>query len=494
MSGAVIGLDIGSSGCRSVVTDTKGNSLGVVGEDFSTSHPAPGISYQDPEEILQAVYNCIARAAKKAEKIEAIVLSSVFHSLLFMDSEMKPLKPLIPWMDTRAAEQAQRSFEEKWNTYANTACPPNSSYPFAKLVWFKENEEEILKKSRWVGGIKEFVFFNLTGKMVVDNCVASGTGIFDVTRGEWDSESIKIAGIEEEQLPPTIDCLESFPLSKEIAQTLGIPAGTPVIIGAGDGLLASLGVGAFGVNEIALMIGTSAACRTFVKQPLLDNPETCRTWCYCLTDNTWAVGTSVNNGGIVYSWFIEKIAGSLLEKNNGEQNLFDILGNKLEKRWPQYVQKELPLFLPFILSERGPYWDPGMKARYFDVSSDHDLVDLAQSTIMGIDHLVYTMVGMIEEVAGSGKKLFATGGFSNLEVWARDLATLFGKPLLLPQNKEAVAYGGCLLGLRSLGYFNSIKEIEIPEKADLIKPEENLFPHRRNEYKRFKEMLKREMG
>lgn len=486
----IIGLDIGSSGCRAVSIDTKGQPLKEVGVNFKTTYQGTDQAYQDIDEIVVAVMNCLKKSVSCNEHVQGIVLGSVFHSTSLADKDLKPLTPLIPWLDTRAKDLAQSCFESRNHTYAKTACPPNSAYPIYKLLWYYQNQPELIEKANYVLGIKEYVVKALTGSLAVDNCVASGSGLFDIYQKKWDIASLNLCGLHFDMLPPNYDITHSFPLLKGIATELGLKEGLPVILGGGDGLMASLGVGAVQTNDVAMMIGTSAACRTFVEQPLIDSPQKARTWCYYLTDEIWAVGTSINNGGSAFSWlinnFIKQLGASFLKD---DVNIIKAYSAKLDQNWTQYSQQELPLVIPFLLSERGPFWDATLKAELYDLSFKHNIYDIGQSIIFGINHLVLEMVKMIEDVAGSRKKLFATGGFSELSAWKTDLATLLQQSIYFPEIKEAAAYGAALLGLKALGYQKDIKDLALISKGEIASVNEKFLLSRQKEYQRFKKKL-----
>ena len=484
VSEAIIGIDIGTSGCRAVITDINLNIKRVVSADYKTYYPKADMAVQDPDEIVAAVFQCLRDGLHDENSVMGIVVGSCFHTLLLTDNRIVPMDRLIPWLDTRATTQARRLFAESVHTYKTTACPPSSSYPLSKLVWYKESQPDILRKAGKVIGIKEYVLYKLTGELVVDQCVASGTGLFDIHNLKWDANSMALSGITNKQMADVVPCVEQLSLTKQAGSVIGIPPGTPVIAGGGDGLMASLGVGAIQHNDLAVMIGTSAACRKLVDKPFIDKTGLCRTWCYYFTDNIWAVGTSVNNGGIVYKWFVEHLCGDLYNSKDNGGNKMQLLLEKLDGLSSKGI-----VFLPFIRPEREPFWDPEMAAEYIGIRNEHTLADLLQSTLQGVNNLVFTMVDMVDEVAGPINRILATGGFTKLEPWVKDLASLFRRSLYLPENQEAAAYGACILGLSALGHLDSLKEVK-SGKSKKVEPDYSYVDIRNKEYDSFIKHLK----
>src|SRR3954452_2699219 len=109
-------------------------------------------------------------------------------------------------------------------------------------------------------------------------------------------------------------------LSAAGAEAIGCPADLPLVLGAGDGPLANLGVGAVRPGVAACSIGTSGALRLMVERPVVD--ERGRVFCFMLSEDRWVVGGSINNGGVVLRWAHDALAAQLGEHD--ERKLMEI--------------------------------------------------------------------------------------------------------------------------------------------------------------------------
>jgi gluconokinase len=182
--------------------------------------------------------------------------------------------------------------------------------PLPKLVWFREEEPELFARARHWVGIKDYVLWKLLRVLVTDYSMASGTGLMDIHRLQWDPESLDLAGISPDQLPELVGTTTVVPeLPPETAKAVQLPSETSVVVGAGDGPLANLGLGAVRPGVAACSIGTSGALRVMVEQPTVD--EQGRVFCYALTDQRWVVGGAINNGGLVLEWCGDALAPEL---------------------------------------------------------------------------------------------------------------------------------------------------------------------------------------
>src|SRR5581483_2165931 len=158
-----------------------------------------------------------------------------------------------------------------------------------KIRWLREEAPEQFGRVAIFGSIKDEVLARLTGRRVVDRSVASASGLFDLHCGTWDPAILDTLGITAERLPEVVEPTDPVGgLTPEASSALGLPVGTPVIAGAGDGVLSSLGSGAIGPGQMTVMIGTSGATRLAADRPILD-PQG-RTWCYYLAMDRWIAG------------------------------------------------------------------------------------------------------------------------------------------------------------------------------------------------------------
>ena len=311
MSGAVvIGIDIGTTSTKSVAYDVDGHPGATHAVGYPLDEPEPGYAEQDPDVILAAVLETVrAVTARCAGRVLAVSFSTAMHALIGLDAAGVPVTPSVTWADSRASIQAEqlRATARGLALHRRTGTPIHPMSPLTKLIWFHERQPELCRRvAHWVG-IKDYVVLRMCGTLVTDHSVASGTGLMDIHRLAWDPEALQIAGIEAGQLPalaPTTTVLP--PITTDTAAATGLPAATTLVLGGGDGPLANLGLGAVQPGVAACSIGTSGALRVMVEQPGVD-PDG-GVFCYALTENRWAVGGAINNGGVVLGWTGEALA------------------------------------------------------------------------------------------------------------------------------------------------------------------------------------------
>jgi gluconokinase len=298
----VIGIDIGTTNTKAVAYTIDGTVLGGAGASYPVFTDAEGRHELDPDQLMEAVLSAL-RALMKGSDLaksepECICFSCAFHSLLAVDGQGKPLMRAMTWADLRpsAAAKALKNSDVGRRIYQHTGTPLHAMSPLCKLLWLKDNQPEIFQQAARFIGIKEYIWWRLTGKYQVDHSIASATGLFDIRRREWYPEALALARIDAGRLSEPVPCTH-----------LEKVEGMPYIIGGGDGSLANLGSGAVRPGETALTIGTSGAIRMTASGPE-DDPEG-RIFNYILSADRYVSGGATNNGGNVLKWLFEKVFG-----------------------------------------------------------------------------------------------------------------------------------------------------------------------------------------
>ncbi|MHB1653985.1 MAG: FGGY family carbohydrate kinase, partial [Desulfitobacteriaceae bacterium] len=282
-----VAIDIGTTGCRTELFNSTGQLIAKESAEYALRVLHSGWAEQDPLEIYSSVMGCLRRMP--LENVSALVLSSVFHSFIPLDAGGSPLGRMWTWADTRAVEQANRIKAALPGLYERTACPYHPMYLPAKIAWFKENHPNDYRQTRHIVSIKEFVLFRWLKRFTVDRSIASGSGLYNFKTQSWDKELLDYLELDETLLSEIVDT--DYQMVVDTPSPLleaGVKPGTVLVIGAGDGVLSSLGTGAVRQGQLTAMIGTSGAVRLLSPVPKTDFRG--RTWCYNLSKDWWVLG------------------------------------------------------------------------------------------------------------------------------------------------------------------------------------------------------------
>ncbi|HYH26251.1 MAG TPA: gluconokinase [Blastococcus sp.] len=453
----VVGLDSGTTATKAVTAGIDGRVRDVVSVGYPLGVPAPGHAELDAARLqgaaVEALVQVAAMARNRGDDVVGISLSAAMHGLVPMDEAGAPLGPLITWADARAADQAAvlQADGRAAGLHARTGTPVHPMSPLVKLAWLLgQDPDGVTGVPRW-GGVKELVLGALVGgRHVVDRSSASATGLYDILAGRWDDEAMHVAGVRPGQLGevlPTTAVLDG--LRDDVASAAGLRRGLPVVIGASDGVLANLGVGAVRPEVAAVSLGTSGAMRVVVPAPTVDPGR--RLFCYALTDEHWVVGGAVNNGGSVVRWASHALAVEPGEPEPQGEEADALDARLLEEAAGVPAGSAGLLCLPYLLGERAPWWRSGLRGAYVGLRREHRRPHLVRAAVEGVCQQLALVRDAFSATGVPVREVRATGGAVASSLWVRTLAAALDLPVRVADSPEGTGLGACLLGLHALG-------------------------------------------
>ncbi len=467
----LVSLDIGTTHAKAMLYSSAGVRICQVSEGYRTDFSDNGFAEQDVEEVSAATEECLRRICsadpKKTPFIRAIVLCSVFHSFICLDKAGKPASRLITWADMRSIRQSERLAEiaDASGLRDRTGCSLHPMYFPSKILWMKEELPEVYEKTRMFVSIKEYLLIRWGSEPAVDYSVASGTGLLNEAKLDWDSELLGILGIEPGMLSKLVDTDEiiNMPESGPL-QKMGFPSGVKVIIGAADGALAHYGTAGKAQCNISLTAGTGAAIRRTSKSPA--NTGKGHTWCYYMSDGLWLHGVLVQDAGATYNWLVSEIMKP--ERDEAITNGADPFAAVDELISTIPAGSNGLCFLPFLGGERSPNLNPRLKGAIFGLGFNTKRADIARALIEGICFRLLTAYRCLAEESES-TEIFLSGGFLSSPEWVSTTVDFFGRKMQVPSNPDGSGWGGAILGMKRLGWIGDADhERWISETRELL--------------------------
>ena len=453
----VVGLDSGTTATKAVTAGVDARVRDLVSVGYPLLVPAPGRAELDARRLQQAAVEALTAVAgharERGDRVVGIALSAAMHGVVPMDGDGAPLGPLVTWADARATEWARALHADGRAPalHARTGTPVHAMSPLVKLSWERAQDgDRVGATPRW-GGVKELVLAALCGgPQVVDRSCASATGMYDIRAGRWDDEALGIAGVRPDQLGEVLPTTAVLPsLRADVAAATGLPVDTPVVIGASDGVLANLGVGAVRPEVAAVSLGTSGAMRVVVPTPRVDPGR--RLFCYALTDEHWVLGGAVNNGGSVVRWASLALAVEPEEPEPQGEEADELDARLLEEAAGVPAGSAGLLCLPYLLGERAPWWRSGLRGAYLGLRREHRRPHLVRAAVEGVCQQLALVRDAFSVTDAPVREVRATGGAVASPLWVRTLAAALDLPVRVADSPEGTALGACLLGLHALG-------------------------------------------
>lgn len=441
MSGPlVIGLDVGTSAVKAACYGPGGRRGHVVERPVTTVTDGEGTATQDPWGTVAAALDALGACARSVDRsVDAVALSAGMHGLVGLDGADRPVTPVWTWADTRSYEVVagwRNDGRGGW-IHARTGVPNHPMTPVSKLGWLGAHRPDtVAAVRRWVD-LKALVVGALCGRFLTDASSASGWGLMDLHRRVWDPEVAGLVGVDPSRLPRIGATTDRLGLARDAADRTGLAVGTPVVLGAADGPLGNLGVGALAPGSAALSVGTSGAVRTTVTRVPDALPEDL--FCYVLDGQRWVVGAAVSNAGSVLSW----LAQALFE--DPELDPARVLG----------VANSSPpgangvVMVPYLFGERAPLWDVTVAGAYLGLRRNHTRADLVRAALEGVAAGLAVMVDRVDSV-GAITEVRATGGALRDPLWRRIVAGAIRPPVRVVDTVDGSARGAAALGFVAL--------------------------------------------
>ena len=457
----IIGLDVGTTAAKATVFGVDGRIHATAAREYPLLNPRPGWHVQDPDGIAAGVLAALAEAVAQIAPTDVvgISISTAMHGLMGLDAARRPLTDLISWADARAVEQAARLNDNHATgarLHRTSGTPSHPMSPLLKLMWFQDNDPELLHRAaHWVG-LKDWVLSVLTGDVVTELSCASGSGMLDLAEHAYNPEAVELAGVRPDQLPLILDTTDILKLSPEAAALIGLAAGTPIVVGAGDGPLGNLGTGAMTPGLAGLSIGTSGALRMVVKQPAIAPGL----FCYALTRDVWVTGGAISNGGLVQRWLTRTYA----------PDADDAEACRRAAQIP--AGSDGLVMIPYLVSERASLWDQEIRGAFLHVRQPHTPNHFIRAGVEGVALQLWTILRRLRTIARV-EQVRATGGVFRSSLWREVTAGILNRPLVVTGAAEGSALGAAILGAKALDIVPTLAEgysLLRPDAVDEVVP------------------------
>jgi gluconokinase len=442
----VLALDIGTSSVRAVVYDIRRRMRPTTLSDvpYKVRTTDPGEVSSDPRELVTLIAQSIDGALRAARKDKIEILgagaSCYWHSLMGVDRSGRPTTELLTWADTRSTRETRdlrARFDER-AYHARTGCFFHASYWPSKLRWLQATRPTAVRRTvRWMS-LGEFLYQQLLGDSPVSYSMASGTGLFDVNRCQWDVQALELAGIEATVLSPLSDWDQPLhSLRPGFARRWPELSKIPWYLPVGDGALANVGAGAMSARWVCATIGTSGAMRVLLERDRVTVPW--GTFVYRLDRRRFVLGGALSEGGNVVRWFT------------------DGLGLQNKKKLKHAAAAMTPdshglTVLPFWAGERSPNWRGDARAVIAGLSLGTGPAEMLRAAMEAITYQLVTVASAMQHAVNRPDSVIATGGqLVHSPAWSQMLADALNQRVMTSPEPEASSRGAALLVLHALG-------------------------------------------
>lgn len=456
----LVGLDVGTTGCKAVVFDPQGNILGQGFEEYDILCDEPGMAEQDAEQVWKITCRVLKKALTESavKDIRALSLSVQGDAIIPVDKNFQAVYPAILGMDYRSFEQAKRCDElfgarELFELTGMRAHPMNS---VVKMLWLKEKRPEAYNKAWKITTYADFVLGKLGAAPVIDYTMASRTMAFDLQQRQWSTQILERLDIVPDLLSeaqPSGSVVGK--VSAAAAEATGLPKDTLLVTGGHDQTCGALGAGVIAQGKGVVSTGTAEVLSTAFQAPALNEAMYAGFYpCYLHAKDGMYFTFALNHvGGILLRWYRDQFAAVEVQeaRKEGIDPYTRILSKVPEN--PSHM-----MVLPHLNGSGTPWCDMESKGAIVGLKLSTTRHELARAILESQTYELKINLATLEQAGVTVEKLSAVGGGAKSALWLQLKADILGRPINTLQTREAACLGAAILAGAAAGVYQSVDE------------------------------------
>jgi xylulokinase len=486
MSHYILSHDLGTTGDKAMLFSRDGELRCSAFFPYETFYPEQGWAEQNPDDYWEAFCNStrsiLDREELQPSDIAVVAFSGQMMAALAVDGMGNALRKSIIWADLRSTSQADdvsRSIGTD-RVYEVTGHRLSASYSATKIMWIRDNEPEVYNAADKFIHAKDFLVAKLTGTICSDYSDATGMNLLDISSLNWSEELLSATGIERDKLPDLFESTDVVgKVTAEAAGRSGLLQGTPVVVGGGDGPCATCGAGVVESGDAYIYLGTSTWMGMASDRPLIDPLKRTFTFNHFNRGLYMPAGTMQSGGGS-FKWFRDTLADAEsgeAEKTGGD--VYEIMAAKAAEVEPGAGGL---LFLPYLMGERSPLWNPDARGCFIGLSMVHGKPHMMRAVLEGVAYNMRIIERAIAEQGVDCSSIRIIGGGAKSGVWRQIFADILEKPVeRLNFIDEATSIGAAIAGGVGAGIFKSLRDgvgfVRVEERTDPLKDHFPIYRH-----------------
>lgn len=458
MKNYIIAHDLGTTGNKATLYDPQGKLVGSAFYAYGTAFPQTSWAEQDPQDWWQAICvstrQLLGKTGAKPDEIACVTFSGQMMGCVPVDQNALPLRTAIIWADQRAVEQ------ERWvgerispqDIYRISGHRLSASYSLQKILWLRDNQPEIFRSAHKFLHAKDAMVARMTGSFVTDVSDASGMNLYDLSARCWSDRILEAVKLDKSRLPQVHRAIDVVgEVLPSVADEIGVAAGTPVVIGGGDGPCAAAGSGVVAQGSAYNYIGSSSWIAVASLSPVLD-PQ-CKTVTFeHIVPGMYSPNGTMQAAGASYQWMRDQLCGLEAEQARlSAASPYEQM-NAVAASSPPGANGLV--FLPYLMGERSPRWNPKARGAFIGLTIRHTRADLIRAVLEGVTMNLRLILTALQSHGVQVEAMRLIGGGARGRFWNQMMADIYGLPVYrMTILEEATSMGAAMAGGIGVGLF-----------------------------------------
>jgi len=448
----VIGIDLSTTTCKAIAWDARGVLVAQGRAPLTLSRPAPNAYEQDPEHwwcaTQQAMKSLLAQI--EGRSIAAVAVVNQRETVAVTDAADQLLRPAMLWLDERRKDEVsalcQRVGHERLHSI--TGKPHDWAPAIYSLAWLADAEPELFRKIRHVYDPHAWLVRKLTGAFVTSWASADPFGAFDIHQHGWADDVLRA-------LPIALGS-ECFPkacapgtvlgtITEDAHALTGLPVGTPVVAGGGDGQAGGLGIGVVSPGTAYLNLGTAIVSGVYAASPRVN--DAFRTLC-AIDRKGYVLETSLRSGTLLINSLLKQFFEIDVVAQPDNLIRLEIEASRVAPG------SEGLILLPYWNGVMNPYWDQDARGCLLGLSPDHGRAQIYRAVLEGIALEQALATQRMVEATGEPVDAFvAIGGGAASRLWCQIIADITDRPVIRAVTQEASSLGAGIAAAVGAGWY-----------------------------------------
>ena len=469
---SLMGIDVGTTGCKVVAFDETGAVLAQASREYPLLSPNPGWYELDPEQVWSFVCECLraVNAQIGHDPVTALSLSSQGEAMtpVTKDGTVLANSPVSSDRRNGAQTAEMEAALGRERIFELTGQTMSTIYTLPKLLWWRDNAPEILDEAWKFLCYVDFVAFKLGVEPVIDYSMAARTLAFDYRTEDWSDELLAAGHIRRDQLAkprPSGEIIGEIP--GKLATELGFSGAVKVVTGGHDQPAGALGAGILQPGTAMLAIGTTEALVAVTDEPrrqMLEYNVCC--YHHAAPGNFIAISGN-QTGGRLLRWYRDELgAAERAIADETGRDVYDVIVEQIGDA-PGDM-----LLLPYFVGSGMLHDDPSATGVLIGLNFDSKRADIVRAILEGLTYEVALCIRSLNETGVAVNRITAIGGGSRSDRWMQIKADITNLPVSVIHTSEAASLGVAMLAGCATGVYSSLEDAA----AQLIKTRKTFYP------------------
>lgn len=439
MSDYTIGVDIGTTGTKTVLLHTDHGIVATASRENALHSTGPGIAEADTAQwhgnVVESIREVLVSADVPAEAVGAVATSGMVPAVIPVDRDGKPLRRAILQNDARAhrevAELAAALSGVDLVTLTGSALTQQSVAPTA--VWLREHEPDVYARTaHWVGSY-DWVLTALGAPCHVEQNWALESGLFTIDGSVADAV-LAAADLDPDTLAPVHrPGTRVGELGTQAAELTGLRAGTPLVVGGADHVLSAYAAGVNRPGDALVKLGGAGDILVASDTEVVD--ERLYLDAHPVPGHWLPNGCMATSGSLI-RWFQALVGGAELTA----------LDDEAARRAPAEI-----LCLPYFLGEKSPLHDPDLRGTFAGLHLGHTRADMYRSVLEAIAFGFRHHVDVFTDIGIPLSRVMITNGGSKSTLWKQIHADVLGLEMLPVRGHPGASLGAAVIAAIGIG-------------------------------------------